>query len=210
MAGREGYHGVSVQADTWLMDSIDKKSHPSAFLLPPPPPPWSRGEDDQPWGHTGLPESSPASTRGIRQRWGSVPLPEGRRAVEAPLLSRAPGRPKRLFPLKRVTCRATGEDLAGRHFCSAAGLITRGLASLPPAHGSPSPPRSPLNGSPAGKPRQSPVPPSPTSLSPGDASFPPPHLSLLFLANSPPPPGSSRSHNSILFMETNCPAGGCT
>lgn len=49
---------------------------------------------------------------------------------------------------------------------------TRGLASLPPAHGSPAPPRSPLNGSPAGKPRQSPVPPSPTSLSPGDASFP--------------------------------------
>lgn len=76
-------------------------------------------------------------------------------------------------PLKGVTCRAAaGEGLAGRHFCCAAGLITRGLASLPPAHGSPSPLRSPLNGSPAGKPRQCPVPPSPTSLSPGDASFP--------------------------------------
>lgn len=93
----------------------------------------------------------------------------------------------------------------GRHLCSPAGSEQEGwLPSLPHMA------LSPLNGSPAGKPRQSPVPPSPTSLSPGDASFPPPHLSLLFLANSPPPPGSSRSHNSILFMETNCPAGGCT
>jgi len=201
---------MSLQADTWLKDSTDKKRHVST-LLPPLPPPRSRGEDGEPWGHAGLPQHSLAATRGIRQWQGSVPLPEDRRAVRVPPLSGVSGRPERLFPLKLVTCRATaGEDLAGRHFCSAAGLITRGLASLPPAHGSPSPLHSLLNRSPAGKPRQSPVPPSPTSLSLGDASFPPPHLSLLFLANSPPPPGSSRSHNSILFMETNCPAGGCT
>lgn len=93
-------------------------------------------------------------------------------------------------------------DLARHHFCWA--QASQQGAWLPSCSTcSPSPPRSPLH---AAQP-VSPL-PNPTSLSPGDASFhPPPHLSL---AKSPPPPGSSRSHNSILFMETNCPAGGCT
>lgn len=62
------------------------------------------------------------------------------------------------------------------------------------------------------QPWQSHGPPRLAALSLRDASFPlpdTPRLSWQILPPSPPP-GFSRSHNSILFMETNCPAGGCT
>lgn len=74
---------------------------------------------------------------------------------------------RRLFPLKWGRRRGFGSSAL--LLCGS--LTTRGLASLPPAHGSPAPP-APLEPQPS---RQAPAisrPPSPTSLSPGDASFP--------------------------------------
>lgn len=152
--------------------------------------------------------ASPGDTR-ARQQHGSAPLPKHRGAARVPLLSGAPGRPERLFPLKPVTRRDAGEDLAG-HGTSALRQASSREDWLPSLQHMALPPlRAPQPS------RQAPTisrPPSqPNPIVPGRCLLPPPHLSPSLPGKfSPPPPGSSRSHNSILFMETNCPAGGCT
>lgn len=205
-----GYRGMAVQADTRLMDSRDKR-HIST-LLPPLLPPWSRGEDGQPWGHTGLSQHSGlAATGGIRQRQGSAPAARGQAGCWGTATQRdaRPARTSVLFEAGEL--RSRRRRGFGRSALLLCGRPHNKRIGFPPSSTWLSLPSAlPVERQPS---RQAPTisrPPQPNLIVPGRCLLPPPHLSLLFLANSPPPPGSSRSHNSILFMETNCPAGGCT